>query len=903
MKISENKNDYFGLGRLERSNRTKLAMRVTGALLATLSSATWCLFAVSNTVSIKDSSRIITTPNAPNATPFVDIGSTGPLNHIYLGNELSCQVAHILDGTVREFYPPGTIPGDCGTFIAMNGTLYAPNFNAHGGTATNGLGPRVVFTPISQTPFPTGAGTAAAPFQVVTVVGVGPTGLSIQQTDTYIVGEEFYRTEIMLINSGGPASGVLYRAGDAYLGGSDSGYGFTSVVGNRKSVGCSSQPNNVPPGRVEQWIPLTGDNNFYHNTFDSIWNFIGTKAPFPDTCMCPAFQDNGAGISWNFNIPAGGSATFSLLTNLSPLGLQPLVVSKKADSPTSVAGLQNGYTITIENGNPSPVTLSSITDKLPVGFSYISGSTSGVTTGNPFVSGQTLRWSGPFVVAANGSVSLHFTVMVSNMAGDYLNEAGGEADGGYSVSGTGPTAPITVTPCPGTIFAEYFDGLPAPHLPNDWVTTNASSPPTPVWETSTTNPSTRLNAAFVAAPSTVSDHRLETPGIAITSQSTQVSFRNNFDLQSGFDGGVLEVSSPNINGGAFTDILAVEVGGSFVIGGYNTIISSVLSPIAGRMAWSGYSCGYLCTVANLGPKVNGNTIKLRVRLGTDSSVASPGWSVDTFQVLESDAVCGPCVPPTLIPEKLLNISARAFVGTGGNVLIGGFIITGNAPKRVVLRGIGPSLTAFGITDPLADPTLQLFDSDGNLLLMNDDWRDSQDAEITATGLAPTHDRESGMVITLPPCAAYTAIVAGRNGGTGVGMVEIYDINQAVDSELANLSARGFVGTGNNVMIGGFILGGSSSNSGTRVAVRGIGPTLFLNPSLEDPTISVSGASPSFNDNWQDHPVGANELTLQGLELLDPSESGIFTSLSAGAFTAILAGQNEAIGLVEIYNVH
>ena len=161
------------------------------------------------------SKNVTIAPDAVTVTPFADIASVGPLTHVYLGNELSCQVDHTGD-SVHEFYPPNTIPGDSGTFIAMGGTLYAPDFIAHGSTATVNLGPRTVFTPISQTPV-TGTGIAGDPFQVLTVVGVGATGLIIEQTDSYIVGDESYRTDITIINSGSPASGILYRAGDALL--------------------------------------------------------------------------------------------------------------------------------------------------------------------------------------------------------------------------------------------------------------------------------------------------------------------------------------------------------------------------------------------------------------------------------------------------------------------------------------------------------------------------------------------------------------------------------------------------------------------------------------------------------------------------------------------------------------
>ena len=439
------KNNLFNLRRLGTSMTRRFALRAAIALFVASASATWCLLAMTHTGPIMNPSKEVRVTHAPTVTPYMDIASAGPLTHVYLGNELSCQVWHALDGTTGEFYPPFTIPGDSGTFIAMDGMLYAPDFTSHGTTATGGLGAYTPFTPVSQTAV-TGSGTAADPYQVVTVVDVGATGLHIQQTDKYVVGDEAYRTEIMITNSGGsPASGTLYRAGDSFLGGSDFGFGFTEVFGTRNAVGCSANPNNVPPGRIEEWIPITGGNNFYQTFYNSLWTFIGTKAPFPDTCGCLTFQDNGAGISWNFSIPAGGSATYSHVTTFSPLGLEALVTSKTADSPTSVAGSQNGYTITIENPNPDPVTLNSITDTLPAGFSYVLGSTSGVTTSDPSVNMQMLTWSGPFVVAANSSVSLHFSVIVASIPGDYFNEAGGQADGGYTVTGTGPTAQITVT--------------------------------------------------------------------------------------------------------------------------------------------------------------------------------------------------------------------------------------------------------------------------------------------------------------------------------------------------------------------------------------------------------------------------------------------------------------------------
>jgi hypothetical protein len=259
--------------------------------------------------------------------------------------------------------------------------------------------------------------------------------------------------------------------------------------------------------------------------------------------------------------------------------------------------------------------------------------------------------------------------------------------------------------------------------------------------------------------------------------------------------------------------------------------------------------------------------------------------------------------------KALNISTRLRVQTGDNVLIGGFIITGSAPKTVAVRGIGPSLSAFGVPDPLANPTLELRASNGTLIVQNDNWQDDplQAAQLTALGLAPTDPHESGLIATLNPNASYTAVLSGSNGGTGVGLVEAYDTNSTADSQLANISTRGFVETGAGVMIGGFILGGSSN---AQVALRGIGPSLTqfgVPDALADPTLELHDSNGMLlvaNDNWQDDPTSAGQLTAHGLAPSDPLESGIFTSLPPGGYTAILAGKNDGtgVGLVEIYNV-
>ena len=245
----------------------------------------------------------------------------------------------------------------------------------------------------------------------------------------------------------------------------------------------------------------------------------------------------------------------------------------------------------------------------------------------------------------------------------------------------------------------------------------------------------------------------------------------------------------------------------------------------------------------------------------------------------------------------MNISTRLKVQTGENVSIVGFIITGNAPKKVMVRGIGPSLT--GISPVLADPTLELHGPNGSLITSNDNWKDSQQTEIERSQLPPTNDLESAIIASLAP-AGYTAIVAGRNGTTGIGLVEMYDLDVASDSKLANISSRGFIETGNNVMIGGFILGNGTANE--RVLIRAIGPSLAgqgVGNALADPTLELydaNGALFRSNDNWGSNPLEAAEIVATGLPPENDLESAIVATLPPGNYTAVLAGKDGGIGV-------
>jgi plastocyanin len=299
--------------------------------------------------------------------------------------------------------------------------------------------------------------------------------------------------------------------------------------------------------------------------------------------------------------------------------------------------------------------------------------------------------------------------------------------------------------------------------------------------------------------------------------------------------------------------------------------------------------------------------------------------VGTVTVVNASPTPNPTPTPTpsgTPPSSLANISTRSFVQTLDNVMIGGFIVHGSQPKRVIIRAIGPELIPFGVPDVLANPTLELHNGAGALIAFNDDWQTTviggviihdQVQDIINSGRAPTDMRESAIIADLP-AGNYTAIVRGLNTTTGVALVEVYDLSPAADSILANISTRSFVQTMDNVMIGGFIVQGTQSKM---VIIRAIGPELIpfgVPNALADPTLELhngAGALIASNDNWQTTIIGGiimhdqvQEIINSGHAPTDMRESAIIANLPAGNYTAIVRGVSNTTGvaLVEVYDL-
>ena len=280
--------------------------------------------------------------------------------------------------------------------------------------------------------------------------------------------------------------------------------------------------------------------------------------------------------------------------------------------------------------------------------------------------------------------------------------------------------------------------------------------------------------------------------------------------------------------------------------------------------------------------------------GTEDAVVSTGFSPAFIAVQRT--------------PRLANISTRLHVQTGERIAAGGFIISGTGTKTLLIRGLGPSLAGAGVDGVLADPTLELHGGANNALLAsNDNWAETQQGEIETVGLAPGNPSESVIIATLS-AGAYTVLEQGKGSATGVGLIEIYDLDSETGPELGNISTRGFVGSGLNVMIAGFITASGTGGSG-EVLIRALGPSLGaagVSGSLGDPVLELrdhNGALIATNDSWKSEQEA--EINATGIAPPNDGEAAILTTLAPGAYTAIASGRGgtSGVGLIEVYNLH
>ena len=429
----------------------------------------------------------------------------------------------------------------------------------------------------------------------------------------------------------------------------------------------------------------------------------------------------------------------------------------------------------------------------------------------------------------------------------------------------------------------------------------------------TDNPNTGVfNPAISASP----DGQTLTVSFYDQRDSGGNSVLCNLYLAQSFDGGATWQPNIRLTSETTDASLAPLTGGGYMLGDYLGIAPTTGPDVPAIPVWVDTRTGNpdpFITRVGIAPEVDFTSFqasRLSLDQINDPQLGGPAGNADGDATSNLSEFLSQTEPNDagsfLVTARQLNISTREMVGTGDNVLIGGFIVSGTTSKQVILRGIGPSLADFGVNGVLQNPFLELRDGTGSLLFSNDDWRETQESAIAATGLQPNDDRESAILATLEP-GAYTAVLQGTNGTTGNALVEAYDLDATAVSQFANISTRGQVGILDAVLIGGLIISNEDSAQ-ANIVVRALGPSLGTSGvvgALQDPTLELrdsNGALIAFDDDWRDAQGGIISST--GLAPTDDREAAIFAHLATGAYTAIVQGKNgtTGVGLVEAYNI-
>ena len=622
----------------------------------------------------------------------------------------------------------------------------------------------------------------------------------------------------------------------------------------------------------------------------------GTIASQAGTLQLPAFASAYAG-GVNFNAAAGAVIDLAPAEAVDSGSVRITGLFTGSNNGGTVR-LKDGYLTTVPGSGGATFNFSGNT------FQWQNGGAIGSSAADPFINIGTMNITGTpglngagfinqgtLAQSGSGALNVAYGVSLTNGASGTLDL---QNDNGFTVIGGGGPNPFfdnfgTVRKSAGTGTSIFAYGLYVTNKGTIEVLTGALQ----FWIFTQESGTTSMNGGNLEFV----NEAVFNGGSLVGNGTITGNVRNNgANFGPGFSPGKITING-NYTQGA-NGVMTLEIGGAAAGTGYDQLQVNGTATLGGTLN---------VTLINGFQPAVGDVFKIIAPNAFDGAFATINTTGFTASVSYSSSGITLTVKTVAgLQLNISNISTRMQVGTDPNQLIGGFIITGSEPKKVIVLATGPSLAAFGLTGVLADPILELYQGN-TLIASNDNWKIPAQTEIEATGLKPSHDLESALVRTLAP-GAYTAVVRGTNG-TGVGTVQIYDLAPTSKSKLANISSRGFVQAADDkIMIAGFIIGDNGgANAG--VVVRALGPSLSafgIAGVLPDPTLEVKNANGStlvFNDDWQQSPQAA-DISARNLAPTDVHESALEMSLPNGAYTAIVRGKGGATGVavVEVYNV-